>query len=219
MAQFANPANSLFAGTYTVTVTDANGCEVVESVTVSEPAQLSLAIDGNDVSCFGETTGNALVNVAGGTLPYTYAWDNGPTTANNDNISAGNYFVTITDGNGCQQDTFISIGEPMMPLSTAIGQNLIGCFAASQGVAEVIPSGGTGLNYTFEWSSGATDAIASDLNAGWHFVTITDENNCTILDSILIQEFEAITGNLIMIEPTCHGSEDGQIGINIVTGE
>lgn len=218
LMQFGNPANNLFAGTYYVTVTDANNCEVMDSVIITEPNLLSLNVSINDVLCFGEQSGSAAASAVGGTGPYSFEWSNMETTATITDLAAANYFVTVTDINGCEQDTFITITEPMIPLTSSIGQNLVGCFSASQGVAEVIPTGGTGTDYTYEWSSGATTAVATNLAAEWHFVTVTDENNCEILDSILIQEFPEITGNLIMIEPTCFGSIDGQVGINIVSG-
>ena len=218
LMQFANPANNLFAGTYYVTVMDANNCEVQDSVVVDEPDLLQLDINATDVLCFDEATGTASVVAIGGTLPYSYSWNNMETTATIENLEDATYFVTVTDANGCQQDTSITITEPMTAITTTIGQNLVGCFAASQGVAEVIPMGGTGTNYTYEWSSGATTAIASNLSAEWHYVTVTDEHACEAYDSLLIQEYEEITGNIITIQPTCFGASDGQVGINIVSG-
>ncbi len=218
LMQFANPAINLFAGTYYVTVTDGNNCEVQDSVIVSQPDLLELDITGIDVLCNGESTGSASVNASGGTTPYTYAWSNMETTSTINSLNVDTYFVTVTDANGCEQDTLITITEPLTAISTTIGQNLVGCFAANQGVAEVIPMGGTGVNYTYEWSSGATTSVAGNLSADWQYVTVTDENNCEAYDSLLIQEYEEITGNIITIQPTCFEATDGQLGINIVSG-
>ncbi len=218
LMQFANPAINLFAGTYYVTVTDANNCEVQDSIIVTEPNLLSLNVNWADVLCFDEATGSASVTATGGTMPYAYAWSNMETNATITNLEDNTYFVTVTDLNGCQQDTFVTITEPTTPITTSIGQNLVGCFAANQGVAEVVAMGGTGMNYTYEWSSGATTSVAANLSAVWQYVTVTDENNCEVYDSILIQEYAEITGNIITIQPSCFGAADGQVGINIVSG-
>ena len=103
----------LTAGTYQITVTDANGetasCEVV----INEPAKLDHSIVKlSDVSTTGASDGSAKVTASGGTKPYTYAWDNGETTATATALNAGKHSVTITDKNGCTTKCYIEIGEP-----------------------------------------------------------------------------------------------------------
>ncbi|MCB9332824.1 MAG: SprB repeat-containing protein [Lewinellaceae bacterium] len=106
-----NPAN-LSAGTYTVTVTDANGCTATTSATVTEPPGLSLSASANPTDCNGAATGSINLTVSGGTPTYSYAWTGGATGQNPGNLSAGTYTVTVTDANGCTATTSATVIEP-----------------------------------------------------------------------------------------------------------
>src|SRR5690606_29980327 len=87
--------SNLSAGTYSVTVTDSDGCTNTETFTVSQPAAaLSVSLSKSDVFCFGDSTGFINTSVSGGTTPYTYSWNDGATTQNRNNIPAGSYTVT-----------------------------------------------------------------------------------------------------------------------------
>ena len=95
--------SNLAAGTYLVTITDANNCSSTSSVTVSQPAAIALTT-GSTPSIAGQSTGSATVqNVTGAVSPYTLNWSNGDSTLTADNLAAGTYTVTLTDANGCQQ--------------------------------------------------------------------------------------------------------------------
>ena len=96
-------AGALSAGSYTVTVTDANGCTETQNVTVLEPTVLSSTVSSMNALCNGSSDGSATVSSAGGTAPYTYLWDDGQTTAMAGSLAAGNYTVTVTDANGCTE--------------------------------------------------------------------------------------------------------------------
>ncbi|WP_281756623.1 SprB repeat-containing protein, partial [Neptunitalea chrysea] len=99
-------------GTYTITITDNNGCATTTSVTVTEPDALSTSVSNTDVLCNGDIDGTADLTVAGGTTPYTYAWSNGATTEDLTELTAGTYNVTITDDNGCTATESVTISEP-----------------------------------------------------------------------------------------------------------
>ena len=107
-------ATVLSAGTYTVTVTDAGGCEAVQTVVIGEPTPvLAEVISSVDVSCYGAADGSATVNATGGTTPYTYAWSNGVTTTTATYLSAGiTYTVTVTDASGCEATAGVTLSEP-----------------------------------------------------------------------------------------------------------
>ncbi len=100
--------NNLISGTYSVTVTNANGCIKTASATVSEPTALVLSTPSvtNNI-CNGGNTGSASVTASGGTSPYTYAWSNGATTANATGLRAGTYTLTVKDANGCTKTTSV----------------------------------------------------------------------------------------------------------------
>ena len=112
-AQNTASATNLAAGSYTVTVTDDNGCNTNDNVTVSEPDQLyAIPLLVNHVSCFGLSDGSATSIGVGGTVAtdYTYLWDDPTTQATTTatNLAAGTYTITITDDNGCSGDSTIT---------------------------------------------------------------------------------------------------------------
>jgi len=98
----AATATGLTAGTYTVTVTDANNCEVTQSFAITQPSALAATTSASNVSCPGHYDGTAVINVTGGTTPYTYLWNNGAVTNETTGLTAGVYVVKVTDANGCK---------------------------------------------------------------------------------------------------------------------
>src|SRR5690606_9614774 len=105
----------ILAGTYTVTVTDANGCTATATAIVSEPSPVDFSIDVEDVLCYAESTGSIDVsNVSGGVSPYTYLWSNSATTQDLVNIPAGTYSVTVSDANGCSVSVNQSVSQPAL---------------------------------------------------------------------------------------------------------
>ena len=111
-------------GSYTVTVTDANGCIDSETITVSEPDEyvssyvITSINNSFGVSCNGSTDGSIDITVDGGTSPHSYLWSTGATTEDLDSIGADTYVITATDTNGCQTTQTVIITEPDSLLST-----------------------------------------------------------------------------------------------------
>ena len=174
----------LGAGTYELTVTDANGCEVSidGGVEITEPNILEIAIDATaDASCNGATDGSIDITVSGGTAPYSYAWSNGATTEDLAGLGAGTYELTITDANGCEAkiDGGVEITEPNI-LEIAIDATAdASCNGAADGSIDVTISGGT-APYTYAWSNGAATEDLSGLGAGTYELTVTDANGCEV---------------------------------------
>jgi len=170
---------NIVAGTYTVTVTDANLCTVTASATVSQPsAALDVSATVTDVKCFGESTGEVDLTVTGGTAPYTYSWSNGATTEDLVNIVAGVYTVTVTDANLCTAITTVAVSQPESALSGTTSVTDVGCFGESTGEVDLTVTGGT-APYTYLWSNGAMTQDLVNVPAGSYTVTITDGNLCT----------------------------------------
>src|SRR5206468_3932078 len=140
--------NNLAAGSYTITVKDANGCTTTQGVTITQPAAaLSSSISSQtNVACFGNSTGSVTVAGSGGTWPYTYAID-GVTFGNSgtfNNVAAGYYTITVKDANGCSTTQPVTITEPAAALSSSISsQTNVACFGNSTGSVTVAGSGGT----------------------------------------------------------------------------
>ena len=200
----------VIAGTYSVTITDQNGCTSTSSATITEPASLIAAsvVDSN-TSCNGFSDGGASASAAGGTMPYTYAWSNSATTASITGVIAGTYSVTITDANGCTDSTSTTITEPTPLVATSVVDSNASCSGFSDGGASASATGGTGA-YTYAWSNTATTASITGVMAGTYTVTITDANGCTSTSSISVgQAISLVTSSVVDSNITCNGLSDG----------
>ena len=155
--------NGLMAGSYIVTVTDANNCTVVNGTVIGEPTPLVLTTSTTTVNCRGGSDGTATVTPTGGIAGYTYAWDiNGTTvtSATASNLAAGTYSVTVTDANGCTQSTFVTVAEPATSVvANIINPNGASCNGGNDGSASVSVFGGT-TPYTYLWSDAAGTTTA-----------------------------------------------------------
>ena len=179
---------NLVAGTYSVTVSDANGCSSSKSFTITQTSALSLSTTHTNILCRGDNTGSISLSVSGGQSPYTFLWSNSATTQNISSLTAGNYSVEVTDANGCTANSStITISQPSTSLSSSISHSNVSCKGGNNGSISLTPSGGT-ASYSFVWSNGASSQSLSDLVAGTYSVTITDANGCTTSNSAIITE-------------------------------
>ncbi|WP_165917388.1 beta strand repeat-containing protein [Flaviaesturariibacter aridisoli] len=214
---------SLTAGSYSVTITDNNGCTgTVSNIAVSQPtAPVSGTTVVTNVACFGGNTGAINLTPAGGTGPYTFLWNNGATTEDRTGLSTGNYSVTITDNNGCQSTVSnISVGQPSDPLSASTVVTNIACFGGNTGAINLTPSGGTSP-YTFLWNNGTTTTEdRTGLSAGTYSVTITDNNGCqaTINNISVSQPAAALSGSTVVTNNACFGGSTGAINLTPAGG-
>jgi SprB repeat/Secretion system C-terminal sorting domain len=206
-------ASGVIAGTYSVTITDANSCtKTITNIVVGAPsATLSGTPSTTAVSCFGGSNGTAKIVASGGTSPYTYLWSNGATTATTSGVIAGTYSVTITDANSCTKTiTNIVVGAPSATLSGTPSTTAVSCFGGSNGTATIVASGGTS-GYTYSWSpSGGTAATASGLTAGSYTCTVTDANGCTTTQSFTISQPVALVASpASQTNVSCNGGSNG----------
>ena len=209
-------AGSLSAGSYTVTVTDANGCTETQSVTVLEPTVLTSTVSSMDALCNGSSDGSATVSSAGGTAPYTYLWDDGQTTAMAGSLAAGSYTVTVTDANGCTETQNVTVLEPIVLSSTVSSMNAL-CNGSSDGSATVSSAGGT-APYTYLWDDGQTTAMAGSLAAGNYTVTVTDANGCTETQNVTVLEPIVLSSTVSSMNALCNGSSDGSATVSSAGG-
>ncbi|KAB1065647.1 T9SS type A sorting domain-containing protein [Salibacter halophilus] len=209
----------LGAGTYSVTITDQNGCFDSASTTLSQPASLvaSSVVDSN-ISCNGATDGGATASATGGTMPYTYSWSNSATTASITGVGAGTYSVTITDNNGCFDSASINITEPVSLTAGASVNSNLSCNGGNDGQALASATGGTG-SYTYSWNNGATSALNTGLSAGTYSVTITDQNGCfDSASTILTQPTSLVSSASVSSALDCNGDANGQVTASATGG-
>lgn len=195
------------AGSYTVVVTDANGCTGSGLATIGQSNQLQLSINSNDPSCNGSSNGSAGVQVSGGVGPYTYAWSSGQTGATATGLSAGNYNLQVTDANGCTASAGFTLSNPPA-LTLNMSSQDVSCNNGSNGSATVAVSGGN-APYTYAWSNGGNGSSISNLAAGAYTLQVTDANGCIANANLNITEPAALTANLTFVSPLCNGNTNG----------
>jgi len=199
----------LSAGTYSVTVTDANGCTDSSSITITEPTALvSTALVDSNVSCNGLSDGGATVGVTGGTQSYSYQWNNSSTIAGISGVAAGTYSVTITDANGCTDSNNITITEPAV-LNVTSTVNHMSCPGGIPDGAVTVSATGGVLPYSYLWNNGQVAAANLSLLAGTYTVTVTDNNGCTNTSSAIVTEPTPLAISTNTIPPTCYGAQTG----------
>jgi gliding motility-associated-like protein len=216
--QTAPNAANLAAGIYTVTVTDGNGCTTVSTASITQPPVLAVSTTSVAAKCFNDATGSLTAAGNGGIPPFTYAWNNGPTTALNANIPAGGYTVTVTDGNGCAKAAFSTVGQPTQLAATTSSVN-VGCHGGNSGSATVNPSGGTSA-YSYLWNTTPpqTTATASGLTAQSYSVTITDAHGCTLTKTYSLTEPPALVLSVAKTDAKCKGNYDGTATVTATGG-
>ncbi len=209
--------SSLAPGIYGVLVTDAVGCSAFASGTITEPAALTVATQQFDVICVDDTNGSAIALPAGGVTPYSYQWASGQTTANISNLGTGNYFVTVTDANGCTTTGAVQIiSTTTLALSTsAVDAN---CFNSNDGSATAIVTGGSSP-ITYAWSNGATTASNNNLVAGNYTVTIQDADGCQISQTVVVASPPQLTGPATVVTAiTTYGGSNGSVKVTPAGG-
>lgn len=205
----------LAAGTYTITVSDANSCTASNTVTITEPTAIATTITSIDPAC-SSGSGSATVSASGGTGSFTYAWSSGGTAATETGLASGTYTIVVTDANSCTSSNTVTITVPTA-IATTMTSNSPLCNGGN-GDATVVASGGTGA-YTYLWSSGGTNATETGLLVGTYTVTVTDANSCTSTNTVTIIEPSALGSSVVMVmDPTTCGGNDGSIDITTTGG-
>jgi len=214
--------SGLTAGTYQFTATDANGCTFLSPIyLIQEPTAISIAsVITTDAGCNGAATGAIDIEVSGGTSPYSFLWSNGLTDEDPSGLVAGDYSVTITDGNGCEiTSEDITVGEPSEIVITASTATDAECNGDASGSINISVAGGT-PPYTYFWSNGEDTQDIDGLAAGDYTGTITDANGCTLVSpTITIGEPDEISVTSLVIEDAdCNGASTGGIDIEVAGG-
>lgn len=208
----------LAPATYTVTITDTNGCTAVQDVTVNAFNCTLLATPATtNVTCFSANDGTATLTLEGANEPVTFAWSNGANTASVQNLAPGPYTVEVTDVTNCALLFNFSISEPSALSANASATAETGS-GASDGTATAAPAGGT-AGYAYAWSNNETTQTITGLAPGAYTVTVTDNNGCTSVQMVVVNAFNC----LIATEPavsniTCAGANNGSIALNISGG-
>lgn len=186
--------SDLVAGTYCLTMFDANGCTGQQCITLNEPAPLTASTSTTNADC-GQPTGAVDLMINGGSSPFGYAWDNGASSEDLSVVAPGTYGVIITDMNGCSTSTSATVnGSPGVQADATLVQNL--CYGNAEGSINLNVTSGT-APFSFSWDNGASSEDLSGLMAGEYSVTITDANGCGFSESWNITET-----SMLVVDPT-----------------
>ena len=235
------------AGTYTVVVTDENGCSDTVTVEITENEVLEISentpslFTNSGVSCNGQTDGFINITTTGGTQVYTYDWtdqDGNAVTANDqgnlENIGAGTYTAVVTDENGCSDTVTVEITENEPVAVSEVHSDYAGygvsCKNETDGFINLTTTGGTQV-YTYDWTDQDGNAVTANdqgnlenIGAGTYTAVVTDENGCS--DTVTVEITEPTIGVEVTEEHSdytgagvsCNGQTDGFINITTTGG-
>ncbi len=192
-------ATGLPAGTSTLIVTDDLNCQVITTVSIDEPSDITVSNTTSNVSCFGDTNGSATTLAFGGTGMLSYEWEGGITTPGISDLAAGTYTLTVTDENGCTKQSSITITEPAELLLTTSTSPNTALNPTFTGFATAASTGGTDpVEYTWTGPGGFTGSstFIFGLNAGIYVVTATDANGCVTVDTAIVGGVNSIAEEL-----------------------
>ncbi|MCB0707532.1 MAG: gliding motility-associated C-terminal domain-containing protein, partial [Saprospiraceae bacterium] len=217
--------NNLPAGSYTVTITS---CVETFTQTYVVSDLPGISVTGEfvtDVACFGGASGAIFLNVSG-TQPLTFSWvGNGPISNPNNqnliNLEAGNYTLTITDGNGC---TLVSgpyeVDQPNSALSAQVTNvNDVTCAGDNDGSISLAVSGGT-PSYSYDWTPSLPNTPSPNGIAGAIYsVDIQDNNGCALtIPNIQVEEPNPIVITVDVVQNETAAGEDGSISVSVSGG-
>ncbi len=213
--QSNSTAINLTAGSYSVNVTDAQGCLASTTVTISQPAVLTLTATATNVTCNGLATGSATATATGGTSPYTYGWNFPPQqislTGIASGFTAGTYTAGVQDFNGCLAAVLVPITEPGVLVASITSSKNDSCFGDSNGNAIVNAIGGTSP-YTYLWNTVPSQATptASNLPAGTYTALITDAQACMDTAVVTITQPAVLIASITSSKnDSCFGDSNG----------
>ncbi|MGZ3862130.1 MAG: T9SS type B sorting domain-containing protein [Bacteroidia bacterium] len=179
-------------GTYTVVITDLNGCTSTRVYGVTEASPIVINLSHTDVSCYNQQNGSVTSVVSGGTPTYTYLWSNGATQSQLSNLAPGNYVLTVSDANSCTHKDSVLVTQPNSLSATLSSPTLdnghnVSFYHSADGSVNTTVSGGT-TPYVYSWSNGSTSQNLSNVAAGTYTLLVTDKNGCTFVADITLTQ-------------------------------
>ena len=210
---FGTPTNT--AGVYEMTFTAANGCDSTHTITLEVNPEILIDFMVTNLACFEGMDGMVSASASGGSGDFEYVWGDGTVGPDITGLAAGFYAVTVTDGNACTAFDTVLVQQPTPVELTLIGTDIT-CDELGSAIAQA--SGGTGT-YEYEWNNMASGPEISGLEAGTYSVTATDENGCSVINSVeitgaLVQEVSIS----ILQTPTEANPTSGALQVNISGG-
>ncbi|MCP3933204.1 MAG: T9SS type B sorting domain-containing protein [Bacteroidetes bacterium] len=215
----SNPIG-LAPGSYSLTVTDNNGCSSSEDFQITEPESISInCTEFNPVSSVGGADGEAEINISGGIAPYSLSLEgpvpgsfivNGPGAFHVFDLTTGIYQISLSDANGCNITCSLEITQPSCDFTLELEPIHVLCFGESSGSLTANVIGGQGT-LSFSWNNGADGYTISNLSVGTYCVSITDIFGCTLTACETIQEPDSLYLQITSSDVICAGEGTGSI--------
>lgn len=206
----------LCAGDYTVTIEYNSVCLTTSVISVPDQSSITIVPTVTNNICFGTCNAVANVSVSGGTSPYNVSWSNSQTGSPITGLCNGDYTVSVTDNNGCNNTatTTVTSGPQMTSTTSVVSPSCGLC----DGTASVTVTGGTSP-LTYNWSNSATTPSLSNMCAGVYQVVVTDALLCSQTHTVVINNSNGITGeNIAIQEIPCSGSCTGAATVTAIGG-
>ncbi|MBN8703748.1 MAG: gliding motility-associated C-terminal domain-containing protein [Bacteroidetes bacterium] len=204
---FTQANNNLTAGTYTVTIRDANGCSSQTSVTITQPSAISATLSAVSSICTA-ANGSITTAVSGGVPSYSFLWNNSSTNQNINSLASGTYTVTVRDANNCTKNFSATVNNTGAGTASIVSQSNILCFGGNNGIATATITGGTSP-YNYNWSNSSTSNTINNLTAGVYTLTIGDANGCSSQTSVTITQPSQLSGSITSNTLNCFGDING----------
>jgi len=203
--------NNLPAGRQIITITDATGCSINDTVIITQPALIAFTNAISNDLCFGDSTGHVNVIATRGVSPYAYTWD-GDTLLNSSSLyglPAGTHVLMVRDQHGCSANDTVTISQPspIYHLAIIIDPS---CKNSSNGSLHDSVKGGT-PPYRYNWSTASSNTTATirNLQAGTYAITIYDSNNCLAKDTAVLTEPNLLADSINVVNASCYGRPGG----------
>ncbi|MFM7091105.1 MAG: SprB repeat-containing protein, partial [Bacteroidota bacterium] len=212
---------SIGAGIYYLSLTDANSCVYKDTFEITAPAALAItSLNPTNLACFGVSTGSFSPAITGGITPYTYLWSNNATTKNLSNLAAGTgYSLTVTDAYQCTATSGpTTLTQPTALSISSAALTQVNCNGGSNGAIDLNIAGGTPLsgNYIYIWSNGQTTQDLTGLKKGTYYVTVSDNNNCSVVGGpYTITDPTNFSISSTIQNVSCAGGTNGSINVSV----
>ena len=213
---------NLLAGSYSYTVADAHLCSITGTITITQPpTAFTVIVDSSNVLCYHGNTGSITLEPSGGVPSYgTPWWSDGTVSLTRTNLTAGMYYFTDSDNNGCRFNDSVNITQPASPFTVALAQVNELCFGDSSGTITLTLSGGTTPYGTVTWrDTTLTGTTRTGLKAGNYSYIVSDSNGCTDSATLTITQNPRVVASVATLDSiTCWGDNNGEVIIGATGG-
>jgi len=213
-------ATNLGMGWMYVTISDACGSQT-DSIEIVRLPSLVMSLTGSGVQCAIDSLGTITASVSLGQLPYHFNWgaSSAQDTSYIDSLWVGMHYVTVSDACSDTLRDSIQISAPASTLSASLQNEnyTVNCFNSTNGQNTVVAQGGL-LPYQYLWSNGDTTTSVTNLETGYHFVSVIDACRDTVVDSAFVSYFPKAMIEVINQSPLCYNDSNGTITLNVSAG-